>query len=446
MTLDDLKWETVELLQPEPMRWEGQGARHAALEHAEKQSALYDRIVQTASSVKRNGSVDAIAHAMRQTINGNIKQMFSVDQAREGYSFVSSPFPVLSDVELANWHSKITSERSRLSEFEQFNLAMFIISAVACELLASGTVDFRVDLSGNAPLLTSMFEYTALRLQKRITTENRHPIEQALEGMRKEAVVAFQEVNNQRTVFKEIEDDYRNDLFQLQKSIELAKKEQSRLNAALTDDEAKFSKSLEELAAESRNSFESFRGTAEARIADHEASLEKRLELKQVTQRWQHVKARSFWTLIGSGATIVVLIAGAILAVVCYASAVLEFIVPFKLKTIVLQSTVSGAIGMQIGRVAVVAIPVISYFWLVKIVVRIFLRSLVLMDDADQRATIMESYYTLTSDGMSDERALPMMLWAIFRPLPGHGPDGIEPPDFTEAINAGLKGKILDTK
>lgn len=67
------------------------------------------------------------------------------------------------------------------------------------------------------------------------------------------------------------------------------------------------------------------------------------------------------------------------------------------------------------------------------------MRSLVLMDDADQRATIMDSYYALTGDGMTDERALPMMLWAIFRPLPGHGPDGIEPPDFTEAINAGLK-------
>ncbi len=32
-----------------------------------------------------------------------------------------------------------------------------------------------------------------------------------------------------------------------------------------------------------------------------------------------------------------------------------------------------------------------------------------------------------------------MLLWAIFRQVPGHGPDGIDPPDFTEVINAGMK-------
>ncbi len=51
----------------------------------------------------------------------------------------------------------------------------------------------------------------------------------------------------------------------------------------------------------------------------------------------------------------------------------------------------------------------------------------------------MESYTLLLRDGMDDERALPMLLWAIFRQVPGHGPDGIDPPDFTEVINAGMK-------
>jgi hypothetical protein len=51
----------------------------------------------------------------------------------------------------------------------------------------------------------------------------------------------------------------------------------------------------------------------------------------------------------------------------------------------------------------------------------------------------MESYTLLLRDGMEDQRALPMLLWAIFRQVPGHGSDGIDPPDFTEVINAGMK-------
>ncbi|WP_181181392.1 hypothetical protein, partial [Mesorhizobium sp. B1-1-5] len=82
------------------------------------------------------------------------------------------------------------------------------------------------------------------------------------------------------------------------------------------------------------------------------------------------------------------------------------------------------------------------YLWVLKAVMRFFMRSMLLMDDARQRETMLDTYILLTEKGKADERDRPLILWALFRQTPGHGPDGIEPPDFTEVINAGFnRGK-----
>lgn len=181
-------------------------------------------------------------------------------------------------------------------------------------------------------------------------------------------------------------------------------------------------------------------------IKNHEQTITERLNLQSVRQRWQNVRDRAKIAFYTSLTIVVVMALSAIGIAFAFAQSIIDFLTPLNVKTIMLQGTVGGAIGMQLARIAVITIPLVCYLWIMKIAVRILMRSLMLMDDADQRATIMESYYTLANDGKTDERALPMMLWALFRPVPGHGPDGVEPPDFTEAINAGLKGKLLDPR
>lgn len=44
-----------------------------------------------------------------------------------------------------------------------------------------------------------------------------------------------------------------------------------------------------------------------------------------------------------------------------------------------------------ISRLGIVTIPLALYFWLIKLVVRFNIRSMLLMDDAGQRATIIET-------------------------------------------------------
>lgn len=103
------------------------------------------------------------------------------------------------------------------------------------------------------------------------------------------------------------------------------------------------------------------------------------------------------------------------------------------------EESVAVAIIHQFGRLIVFSVPIFVWLWAGRALMRYFMRSMLLMDDARQRQTMLDTYFLLSDKGRADERDRPLVLWALFRQTPGHGPDGIEPPDFTEVINAGLK-------
>jgi len=62
---------------------------------------------------------------------------------------------------------------------------------------------------------------------------------------------------------------------------------------------------------------------------------------------------------------------------------------------------------------------------------------MVLMDDARQRHTTMDTYFHLieSNGATTEERGL--MLNALFRPLAGHGQDNVDPPNFIELMGKG---------
>jgi hypothetical protein len=99
---------------------------------------------------------------------------------------------------------------------------------------------------------------------------------------------------------------------------------------------------------------------------------------------------------------------------------------------------IAVALTHQFGRLVVFSVPIFVFLWMLRVVMRYFMRSMLLMDDARQRQTMLDTYFMLSENGRADDRDRPLVLWALFRNTPGHGPDGIEPPDFTEVINAGM--------
>lgn len=91
-----------------------------------------------------------------------------------------------------------------------------------------------------------------------------------------------------------------------------------------------------------------------------------------------------------------------------------------------------------VSRLVVVTIPLALYFWLIKLVVRFNTRSMLLMDDARQRATIIETYYKMIEQSAATVEDRALILQALCRPAPGHGADSVDPPNFTEVIDKAM--------
>ncbi|MCG6115085.1 MAG: DUF6161 domain-containing protein [Mesorhizobium sp.] len=87
------------------------------------------------------------------------------------------------------------------------------------------------------------------------------------------------------------------------------------------------------------------------------------------------------------------------------------------------------------SRLVMITLPVVFYIWLVRIVVRFNTRSLLMMDDANQRNTMLETYLHLVEQDATVKAERPLILEALFRRTPGHGPDSIEPPNLTDIMS-----------
>ena len=92
-----------------------------------------------------------------------------------------------------------------------------------------------------------------------------------------------------------------------------------------------------------------------------------------------------------------------------------------------------------VSRLVLVTLPVVMYVWLIRIVVRFNMRSLLLMDDANQRNTMLETYLHLVEQDADVKADRPLILEALFRRTPGHGPETIEPPNLTDIMNVGAR-------
>jgi len=90
---------------------------------------------------------------------------------------------------------------------------------------------------------------------------------------------------------------------------------------------------------------------------------------------------------------------------------------------------------VTISRLIVISLPIALYFWTVKLLVRFNMRCLILMDDASQRHTMMDTYFRLIEQDGATKADRALVLNALFRPLPGSASESVEPPNFTELID-----------
>ncbi|MDO6964384.1 DUF6161 domain-containing protein [Rhizobium alvei] len=91
---------------------------------------------------------------------------------------------------------------------------------------------------------------------------------------------------------------------------------------------------------------------------------------------------------------------------------------------------------IALGRLVVVTLPIALYIWIIKLLIRYNARTLILLDDSEQRHAMLETYLYLVEqdEGTNSDRAI--VLEALFRAMPGHANDGGEPFAIADLLKA----------
>lgn len=178
---------------------------------------------------------------------------------------------------------------------------------------------------------------------------------------------------------------------------------------------------------------------ARKRLHDFENTIREELRLDRARLTWGTRFKEAQTSFRATCVVLALYLIVTIFVAVAFGSSIVAAINKFDFNAFLTGGSVGTTVAHHLGRLLVFSVPVIVYLWTLKVVVRFFMRSMLLMDDARQRETMLNTYFLLSEKGRADERDRPLILWALFRQTPGHGPDGIEPPDFTEVINAGMK-------
>lgn len=182
-----------------------------------------------------------------------------------------------------------------------------------------------------------------------------------------------------------------------------------------------------------RSDFNVSKGSHEAFVT----AVREELKISESKQLWKsraNWSAASFWL---SGAVIAAAIGIPTYYTITHVEGVanlLRTISNAAVQGLPDNATAAQLTAATISRLVIVSAPLALYFWAIKLMVRFNTRSMVLMDDARQRHTTMDTYFHLIEQNgaTTEERAL--MLNALFRPLPGQGGENIEPPNFYEIV------------
>ncbi len=181
-------------------------------------------------------------------------------------------------------------------------------------------------------------------------------------------------------------------------------------------------------------------GSTEAQIEAFSISVREELRIDATKKLWRN---RAFGSTVSFWISAVI-IAAAILGPPWWAIYHIEMVFAFLKRVgdaatqgLPLDATSAQLTAATISRLVVITAPLALYFWAVKLLVRFNTRSMVLMDDARQRHTTMDTYFHLIerNGATTEERGL--MLNALFRPLPGQGQDNVDPPNFIELVKKG---------
>lgn len=181
----------------------------------------------------------------------------------------------------------------------------------------------------------------------------------------------------------------------------------------------------------------------------HRAALREELKLSEAKKLWEDREKQSTWAFWISSTVILLIVSAIGMSLISYSDQVIGFVRNIEEKSFpaVVPSGDSVALTIALSvaflsRIALIVFPAALVIWVLRIMVRFQTRSMLLMDDARQRVSILNTYLFLIERGVVSKSDRAAVLEALFRRAPGHGPEAVEPPDFVDLIKLnGGKGE-----
>jgi hypothetical protein len=198
--------------------------------------------------------------------------------------------------------------------------------------------------------------------------------------------------------------------------------------------------STEQEAANFSSNFNSEKKSLRDDLETYKASTNERLKLNSVAVLWsQREQSYQNWH---KGFSV-----GLVIIFTCFLIAIwasINFNIIENISQLLAPPPVNGVtnwpefLSYTLPRFIIFSLPVAGTIWFLRILLRLYLTNLAMLEDAKQRKTILDTYFSLIEDDPNAEKERHLLLNAMFRPLPGE-PNDIEPPNLSELMALGKK-------
>ncbi len=349
----------------------------------------------------------------------------------------SPVIPVLSTFAIDEYVNRIDSLNSQTTPFEKVHFAVQAFAAFLYEVRDLWSVGPVPDLGQLSPNVTAEFNsYAAWKIgqasknsesdilglnfiEKQRLDYLKSEVESLLDGQRHSIGILGKLTEEAGTRFDETIERLRIDSDATQTKV-------SGMNQTLEASREDLTALLNEV------------DTAKEHVQAFAKAVREELKVDATKKLWNRRATDSAFSFWASA----IVIAGAILYPPYWAFTHIEVVVLFlrrvgdaAVQGLPAEATAAQLTAATISKLVIVSAPLALYFWAIKLIVRFNTRSMVLMDDARQRQTTMDTYFHLVESNKASVEERGLMLNALFKPLPGQGQENVEPPNFIEIIN-----------
>lgn len=416
LILDRERWKVIQAtFASRNLRVSGKAREMLAKNIADSQPLLHERVANivgnlAANSRDRNAAQSFAEEFKKHTSRVRQGVQLSITMDGDNGATVNAPFPVLSPESVDALNDAVIDTPARLKANPQFvdDAIGAVIVAYVQAFASVGTLfDFNT------------FGIMSVKLHRALIRSEIYSVDAEVEATATRAtkiLSAGQEELAEKYVLLE------RDAVLLENRIGEMTKEEENLSKRISD----ANKDVESLDGKTAAAYQ---------------TLIESIGLRETENLWKGEATRAKREYYASFIVLIFILLTIPLAIAIGHSAIFSVLSDIEASAVRLSENSQGlgATAVVLGRVLLLTIPLGFVIWAIKIGVRYNVRSMLLMDDATHRVTMLNTYLFLIKQNAATVQDRGAVLEALFRRTPGHGPETVEAPNLTDLMKYGTQ-------